>query len=545
MRLVSGAAASASDVQGRRAWRGGLAHLAAEALDETPLGVRLRNLARAMGGGIGPRLLGLILLFSTLVALLSTLVQLYVDYRRDVGAIENRLDEIGHGYVDTLSAALWHVNIEMLNTQMDGIMRLPDMRGLEVAENPEGIAKPLVLTAGKPIAAGALTRDFSLTYEDRGQKRIVGRLRAEATLDAVYQRLTDKAVVILATQSIKTFLVSLFTLYIVHRLVTRHLAAISQFLDQFDLRRAPKPLALIRTRPDKPDELDRMVASFNGMSETLRANYDALLEAHATMARDYAARRRAEEEVIRLNTRLEQQVRQRTAELETANAELRAFSYSVSHDLRAPLRRIEGFGRMLADDLGDRLDERGAHYLNRIRNGAHDMSEMIDSYLVLSRAAQGELSLQPVDLAALAQEIVDALREKDPERAVEVIIGEGMTVEGDRRLLGQALGNLIENAWKYTRKTDEPQIEIGVGDRQGRRAFFVRDNGAGFDMEEAKELFTPFRRLHRAEDFEGTGIGLATVRNILARHGGRIRADAAPGRGATFHFTLWEAEAGA
>lgn len=549
---AGGGAASPSDNLGGRRSRladiaaqaaaKGLTHVAAQAAAKAADASGVRAALRSMGRGVGPRLLALILLFSTLVALLSTVIQLYADYRRDVGAIHGRLDEIGHGYVDSLAAALWHVNVDLLRVQMEGVMRLPDMRGLEVAELTEGIAKPLVLTAGAAVGAGALTRDFPLVYHDRGKPRVIGRLRAEATLDAVYDRLFDKALVILATQSVKTFLVSLFTLYIVHRLVTRHLVAISAFLDRFELRRGQSPLALRRTQPNRPDELDRVVTSFNAMSETLRANYDALLEAHATMARDYAARRRAEEEVIRLNTRLEQQVRQRTAELESANAELRAFSYSVSHDLRAPLRRIEGFGRILADDYGDGLNEKGRHYLGRIRRGAQDMSDMIDAYLALSRASQSELSLETVDLSALAQEIIDSLREKDPERPVAATVAEGMTVEGDRRLLRQALANLLNNAWKYSSKIDKPEIEIGVGDADGLRTFFVRDNGAGFDMAEAAELFAPFRRLHRAEEFEGIGIGLATVRSILARHGGRIWADAAPNRGATFFFTMWEAE---
>lgn len=549
---ASGAAASPSENLGERKALSphgpaetapkGLVLLASQAAAKAADAAGVRAAFRSMGRGVGPRLLGLILLFSSIVALVSTVVQLYADYRRDIGAIHGRLDEIGHGYVDSLATALWHVNTDLLRVQMEGVMRLPDMRGLEVAELTEGIAKPLVLAAGAPIGSGALTRDFPLIYVDRGQLRTIGRLRAEATLDAVYDRLFDKALVILATQSVKTFLVSLFTLYIVHRLVTRHLIAISAFLDRFDLRRQAEPMALRRTRPNRPDELDRVVTSFNAMSDSLRANYDELLEAHAAMARDYAARRRAEEEVIRLNTRLEQQVRQRTAELEAANRELRSFSYSVSHDLRAPLRRIEGFSRMLAEDHGDGLPEKGRHYLTRIRRGAHDMSEMIDAYLALSRATQSELSLQTVDLSAIAREVVDGLREKDPERAVEVTLAEGLTVEGDRRLLRQAFANLLENAWKYTGKTQTPVIEIGARETDGRQAFFVRDNGAGFDMAEATDLFTPFRRLHRAEDFEGVGIGLAAVRSIVARHGGRIWADAAPNRGATFFFTMWEAE---
>lgn len=540
MASIDDVPASAHVQPGRRL--AGLAHEAALALRKASASGR-RAFWRAMGRGIGPRLLGLILLFSTLAALLSTAIQLYADYSRDVGAIHGRLDEIGHGYVDSMAAALWHVNVDLLHTQMEGVMRLPDMSGLEVIETTEGVALPLKLTAGAPIGQeGALTRDFPLTYEDRGQRRTIGRLRAEAALTGVYQRLTDKALVILATQSIKTFLVSLFTLFIVHRLVTRRLLVIADYLNRFDLRRPLAPLNLRHGTRSKPDELDQVADALNAAGDALRANYDDLLKAHAAMARDNAARRQAEEEIIRLNVRLEQQVRRRTAELESANRELQAFSYSVSHDLRAPLRRIDGFGRMLAEECLDRLDGQGLHYLNRIRRAAAEMSEMIDSYLALSRAAQTELRPQTVDLSALAREIVENLREKDSGRKAVVVVQDGMTVEGDRRLLAQALSNLLENAWKYAGKIDLAKIETGVRHLNGKRTFFVRDNGAGFDMAEAGELFTPFRRLHKPEDFDGTGVGLAAVRSIVARHGGRVWAESAPGCGATFFFTLWEAE---
>lgn len=504
--------------------------------------VGYRSILRAMGRGIGPRLLALILLFSSVVALLSTMVQLYADYRRDVGAIEGRLDEVGRGYLNTLATGLWHVNVELLRVQLDGIMRLPDLHGLELRETPLGIARPLVIKAGQPIGSGALRREYPLVYDDRGVSRTVGLLIAEATLTGVYDRLTYKALVILATQLVKTFLVSLFTLYIVYRLVTRHLVVISEFLDRFDINQANGPrLALRRTRPPRPDEFDRMVGSFNAMCETLRANYHALLEAKEAMARDLAARRLAEAEVMRLNGRLESKVRQRTAELEAVNKELRAFSYSVSHDLRAPLRRIEGFGRMLAETHADRLDESGAHYLNRMRAGAHDMSEMIDGFLVLARAAHGDLEVRSVDLSARARVIVDGLRDKEPDREVAVAVADDLTADGDPRLLDQVLGNLLENAWKYTRGAAAPSIVFEAEeDGEGRRVFVVRDTGAGFDMAESDGLFAPFTRLHRAEEFEGTGIGLATVKSILTRHGGRIWADAEVGRGAAFRFTLWE-----
>jgi signal transduction histidine kinase len=391
-----------------------------------------------------------------------------------------------------------------------------------------------------------IDRSYPLIYNDRGVAREIGILKVEASLAEIYQRLTEKAVVILVTQGLKTFLVSLFILYVFYRLVTRHLTDIARAVGDDDLQRPTPALTLQRHPPDEPDELDRMVQAFNAMRANLQDAYDELRVAHDELAEDIVARRRAEDEVKRLNAVLEQRVRQRTAELEAANKELGAFSYSVAHDLRAPLRRIEGFGRILVEDYTERLDARGMRYLGRIRAGVHEMAEMIDSFLRLSRATQGELSVEPVDLSRQARIVATRLREKDPGRSVFIDIEPDMIADGDRRLLGLVLENLIDNAWKYTRRTEGATITFSrQRDRLGRLVYVVRDNGAGFDMTLVDRLFTPFSRLHRAEDFEGTGIGLATVQRVLARHGGRIWATAEPGRGASFHFTLWEREGGA
>ena len=233
-------------------------------------------------------------------------------------------------------------------------------------------------------------------------------------------------------------------------------------------------------------------------------------------------------------------MRQRTLELEAANRELGAFAYSVSHDLRAPVRRIEGFSRILEEDCGEGLGEAGRRTLARIRSGVHDMGEMIDSFLRLSRSTRLELILEPADLSAMAAAVVARLREKEPERAVAVDIQPGLRAEADRRLLKLVLENLLDNAWKYTRRSAAPAIMVGRrnGENGAPPEFFVRDNGAGFDMAFAGRLFSPFQRLHAAEDYEGSGIGLATVQRIIARHGGAIRAEAGVGAGATFFFTL-------
>ncbi|HEB59146.1 MAG TPA: GHKL domain-containing protein, partial [Gammaproteobacteria bacterium] len=221
---------------------------------------------------------------------------------------------------------------------------------------------------------------------------------------------------------------------------------------------------------------------------------------------------------------------------------LEAFSYSVSHDLRSPLRAIDGFSKALLEDYQDRLDDTALDYLQRVCRGAERMGHLIDDLLQLSRVSRTALEKRSVDLRQLAEEITGKLREREPERQVQIVLGESLTTRGDERLLSIVLENLFENAWKFTRYVAAPHIEFGMVKEGDETVFFVRDNGAGFDMTYADKLFGAFQRLHSAQDFEGTGIGLATVQRIVHRHGGRVWAEAVPGEGATFYFTLSAAD---
>ena len=225
-------------------------------------------------------------------------------------------------------------------------------------------------------------------------------------------------------------------------------------------------------------------------------------------------------------------------ELERKNQELEAFSYSVSHDLRAPLRSIDGFSRAVMEGSGDRLDEKGRDYLRRIRAAAQRMGELIDDLLQLSRVSRAEIVRSRVNLSAMVRAIADECQRREPERAVTVLIADELFVEADSRLLRVLFENLLGNAWKFTARTAAPRIEIGVESRDEGTVYFVRDNGAGFNMAHVEKLFRPFQRLHAERDFPGTGIGLATVYRIVDRHGGRIWAEGVVGRGATFYFTL-------
>ncbi len=249
-------------------------------------------------------------------------------------------------------------------------------------------------------------------------------------------------------------------------------------------------------------------------------------------------RKAALDSLRELNATLEQRVHQRTLALEAANDELEAFAYSVSHDLRAPLRAIDGFSQALLEDYGTRLDDTGRDYLVRVRAGTRSMGRLIDDLLKLSRITRSPLAPGAMDLTRTARDIVAELRLREPARVVDVEVAPGLAAWGDPGLLRIALENLFDNAWKYTSRTEGARIAFGLVEHAGETAFCVRDNGVGFDMKFAERLFGAFQRLHRADEFEGTGIGLATVRRIVHRHGGRIWAHAEPGAGATFCFTL-------
>jgi hypothetical protein len=244
-------------------------------------------------------------------------------------------------------------------------------------------------------------------------------------------------------------------------------------------------------------------------------------------------------ENVQVYSELEQRVRQRTSQLEAANQELEAFSYTISHDLRSPLRSIIGFSELLQMKYNNQLDEQAKQYLNRVSTSAKGINTQMDAMLSLHKLTQVELKRETVDLSGIAEEILSHLKAVEARRQVETQVAQGLTVNGDPVLLRVMLENLLSNAWKYSAKVEQARIEFGVKkEKNSSSAFYVRDNGAGFDMKRADKLFRPFQRLHSDNEFPGTGVGLASVQRIIHKHGGRIWVEAAVGRGATFYFTI-------
>ncbi len=288
---------------------------------------------------------------------------------------------------------------------------------------------------------------------------------------------------------------------------------------------------LIRVEKKGYDEIGKLYDSFNKMISQINLRKNERDNAEELL-------RKSEAEVKVLNQKLEERVKYRTSQLLAANKELEAFAYSVSHDLRAPLRSIDGFSQILLDEHKDKLNAQGKDFLNRVRNGAQKMSQLIDDILKLSKVTRSEMSIQKINLSSIANEIASSFQNSDPERKVKFTIHDSIVANVDKQLMQIVLENLIGNAWKFTSKLSAALIEFGVYQKEEKNIYYVSDNGAGFNMKYSNKLFGAFQRLHDSKEFDGTGIGLATVQRIIHRHGGKVWAKGEVGKGATFYFTL-------
>jgi signal transduction histidine kinase len=404
---------------------------------------------------------------------------------------------------------------------------LYDKGGHMFAAYPAGVAGDAVPTAPGPDGY-RFERGLLIGFqpvEEAGSQRL-GTLYLASDLKAIYDTFRLSGVIGLAVMA-----VALLAAYLLSRVlqgtISQPILALAETAKAVSTRqdysvRAPKL---------GEDELGVLTDAFNQMLGRIQDQKDELQRYAADLER------RVEERTHELQERNES-LRLNAAELLAANTELDAFAYSVSHDLRAPLRSIDGFSQILLEDYTARLDEAGQESLHRVRAASQRMGTLIDDLLKLARVTRAEIRSEDVDLSGMAREIASELQRASPERQVEFAIAPELKARGDARLLRVALDNLLRNSWKYTAKQPAPRVEFASADANGGQAFMVRDNGAGFDMKYADKLFGVFQRLHSAADFEGTGIGLATVRRIINRHGGRIWAEGAVDRGATFYFTL-------
>lgn len=378
--------------------------------------------------------------------------------------------------------------------------------------------------AGKPIPGVVCLADQSFISRFDGQyldliqpvlweeTQKIGQLHLRVSTDELNRRFTAFTVVMLLI----VLMVSMISIALSSKIQAFISAPLLMLAQTANTINRFKDYSL-RARTDREDELGQLVQAFNGMLDTIELQNRALLHA---------------------NEHLEDEVQSRTSELRATNRELEAFTYSVSHDLRSPLRSVDGFSAALLEDCGDKLDATGRDYIARIRAASQRMGNLIDSLLHLSRVSRQDMKFATVDLVELADEIVEGLRSSHPHLHVEYIAPDTMVAHGDRDLLRIVLENLLGNAWKYSAKTEHPRVELSSYDRGADKVYCVRDNGAGFDMKYVDKLFGPFQRLHRDQEFEGLGIGLATVARIIHRHGGEIWAEAQVDKGASFYFTL-------
>jgi len=378
------------------------------------------------------------------------------------------------------------------------------------------------------LESGGFTRDESVMQIVQPvvhQDQVIGRFYLGLSLSELKEAVAISRSVVLNV-SLAVFFIGVTAALVFSVLITRRLSRMVQtteVISRGDLSH--------RAEVASRDEVGQLARSFNRMVDSLEAAYSELEKANQQLEA------RVEERTKELKKQRDL-LMERTEELSALNKELKAFNFSVSHNLRNPMLRIDGFCRLMLDSYSENLDEQGVHYLTRIRVASQSVIQLIKDMLQLSQTAIGELDRETVDLSLLARDVARKLKKKRPGENVQFVIADGIRVRGDNRLLRIVLENLLGNALKFTGKNPSARIEFGVTEKDGKQVYFVRDDGVGFDMADADRLFGAFQRLHSISEFEGTGVGLATVESVIKRHGGEIWAEAEVGKGATFYFTL-------
>ncbi|MBF0102591.1 MAG: hypothetical protein HQK77_16950 [Desulfobacterales bacterium] len=366
-------------------------------------------------------------------------------------------------------------------------------------------------------------KKYSVDLFIAGHKNPVGIIEVSVDTYLVAENFFSRAVMVFISGILRNIALSCVLMLMFYYLLTQPLLKIVKTLNKVDTNK-PGEMLIEVSKDHKDDELGLLVNTINMM---LNGFDNTLINL-----------RKSEQVIRELNKDLEQRVKDRTYELEAANKELEAFSYSVSHDLRAPLRALDGFSQALTEDYYDKLDDEGRDFLQRIRLASQKMGGLIDDLLKLSRVTRDEMKRDKVNLSAMVVEILEILRTREPDRNVKTSVQGQLTVYGDPFLIRIMLDNLLGNAWKYSSKVAEARIYFGSENTTGVQHFYIKDNGAGFNMIYVEKLFKAFNRLHTPDQFDGTGIGLAIVQRVINRHGGRIWAEAKEGEGAIFRFIL-------
>ncbi|CUW40618.1 putative Signal transduction histidine kinase [Magnetospirillum sp. XM-1] len=464
--------------------------------------------------GLATRLLLLILGFSSLITLISTAAQLYVDYHRDVVAIEGRLNEIERGSLDSIAVSLWNVDTEYLRLQLEGLLRLPDMRSLEVREIGEGLRSPIVLAMGNPAGAHVISRTMPLTRTDERGTRQLGVMVATASLDGVYARLADRVALILLSQFIKTLIVSAFIFYIVHLVVTRHITAIAAHFRTMGTEADSPPLKLARR--GRRDELAELVDSFNALTVNLHESYAQVSRSNARLE---AAQTLADTRAIKL---------------EEANGELRRLAMVTAHHLQEPLRPMaisaQRIQRRIAADETELME-----WCASITEGTAHLGALLRDFQRYVAALTEEPRLETCDMAQLAaQARAKALERGGTEARID--LSPLPALIADKRMISQVLDELFDNALRHARPGVPPAVSLSAVRGDDCWEFTVSDNGPGFDPGIVDKVLEVFEVTHgRAPDH--TGLGLPMCRAILRAHGGRVIVEPSPS-GGVVRFSL-------
>lgn len=473
------------------------------------------------------RLLLYILVFSSTITLLTISLQLYVDYKNDLVFIDEQMEQIHDSRLESISLSIWEIHYELLESQLHGILSIRD---IEYVQLDMLLDEAGVITKGrKPSVKYSITRQFPLTFKAMEEVRTIGNLLVVASKKGVYTRLKDRLLLIIVSHFFKTFLVSIFILFIFYHLVTRHLSSMAHFTKMLSPKRLGTPLVLKKkVVSDPPDELDVVVSSINTMREDL---FEYLKE----QKRDKKSLQESEEN-------LEKLVETRTRELQKVNAvyvatnqELKEFAYIVSHDLKAPLRAISQLTHWISKDYSENFDEEGKMQMELIIKRVKRMDGLIDGILRYSRAGQVREKQEELNLNRLVADVVEGLA---PPTNVHVVVDQDLPViHLDSIRIEQVFQNLIGNSIKYMDKINGV-ITIDCVTDGDFFTFSVADNGPGIDKKYHEKIFQIFQTLQPRDEHESTGVGLSLVKKIINFYGGSVWLDSAPGRGTTFFFTL-------